>query len=114
MSNYKCVLVCGGRDYDDIAKVSDTLDGLQPDMVIHGAARGADQLAQVWVDKHGVDFMQYPAKWETHGKAAGPIRNAKMLLHGKPDLVVAFPGGKGTADMIAQATRAGIPVMRIL
>ncbi len=51
------------------------------------------------------------AKWETYGKAAGPIRNREMLLN-LPALVVAFPGGKGTADMVRQAERAGIPVRR--
>jgi predicted Rossmann-fold nucleotide-binding protein len=33
-----------------------------------------------------------------------------MLSEGKPDLVIAFPGGRGTADMIRQAKEAGVPV----
>lgn len=46
----------------------------------------------------------------TNGKAAGPIRNQRMLDEGKPDLVVAFPGGRGTADMVRRAKAAGVPV----
>jgi hypothetical protein len=52
----------------------------------------------------------YVAQWKKHGRAAGPIRNQRMLDKGKPDLVVAFPGGRGTADMIRRAERAGVPV----
>jgi len=53
------------------------------------------------------------ADWETHGRAAGPIRNEKMLTW-KPDLVVAFPGGVGTADLVRRAEAAGVPVQRFL
>ena len=36
-----------------------------------------------------------------------------LLDEGKPDLVVAFPGGGGTADMILRAERAGVPVRQV-
>jgi hypothetical protein len=36
-----------------------------------------------------------------------------MLMEGKPDLVVAFPGGRGTANMIEQARKAGVEVLEI-
>jgi UDP-N-acetylmuramoylalanine-D-glutamate ligase len=55
----------------------------------------------------------YEADWDTHGKAAGPIRNKRMLDEGKPDLVVAFPGGRGTANMISQARKAGVEVIEV-
>jgi hypothetical protein len=55
----------------------------------------------------------YVAQWKKHGRAAGPIRNQRMLDEGKPDLVVAFPGGRGTADMIRRAERAGVPVQQV-
>lgn len=53
----------------------------------------------------------FPADWHRDGKAAGPIRNRRMLLEGMPDLVVAFPGGRGTADMVRRARAAGIEVV---
>lgn len=109
----KCVLVCGGRDYDNMGKVSEVLDEEAPDMIIHGAARGADHLAQHYANYHSLPFMQYPAEWTKHGSAAGPIRNAKMLKYGKPDLVVAFPGGRGTRNMVNLARKAGVPVREV-
>ena len=81
--------------------------------LIHGAARGADSLAGEWASTRAVPVKIFPADWQTHGRSAGHIRNAQMLREGKPDLVVAFPGGRGTADMVAKANAAGITVKLI-
>lgn len=105
------VLVCGGRDFDDYDFLTDVLDYCAPKVVIHGAARGADSLAHRWAQNRYVAVESYPADWQTHGKAAGPIRNAKMLAEGRPDLVVAFPGGKGTAHMVKIARAQNIRVL---
>lgn len=56
--------------------------------------------------------MAFPANWKKFGKAAGPLRNVKMIEEGKPDVVIAFPGGHGTANMVALAEASGIPVIR--
>ena len=60
------------------------------------------------------DVRAFPAKWNEHGKAAGPIRNQQMLTEGKPDLVIAFndylPNSKGTLDMVTRARRAGVAI----
>ncbi len=55
----------------------------------------------------------YEADWHEHGRAAGPIRNARMIAEGRPDLVIAFPGGRGTADMVSRARKAGIEVREV-
>ena len=64
------------------------------------------------VADHGIDVNAKPADWKRHGRAAGPIRNGEMLKD-RPDLVVAFPGGKGTANMVTQATNAGIEIVLV-
>ena len=110
------VLVCGGRDYKNWATITKTLDALTVTLLIHGAAPGADTLASVWACTQRVPQLPFPltdADWERLGKKAGPMRNARMLTEGKPDLVVAFPGGKGTADMVRQAGAVGVRVMGI-
>jgi len=76
--------------------------------VIAGKASGVDTVAIDWAVLNWCDYKEYPADWKTHGKSAGPIRNRQMLLEGKPDEIVAFPGNKGTANMIAQANEAGV------
>ncbi len=105
------VLVCGGRDYDDYAKVRDVLSQLfpWPTQIIEGGADGADNLAKIWARGQGISVHTFKAQWDKYGKAAGMIRNKEMLDEGKPDRVVAFPGGRGTSDMVSRAIEAGIP-----
>jgi hypothetical protein len=107
------VLVCGGRDYQNdvlIYSVLNMLDRLNPiTTLIHGDARGADTYAGKWADAHKVPTIVERAEWDKYQNAAGPIRNRKMLTH-KPDLVIAFPGGRGTQNMINQAKAAGVAV----
>jgi hypothetical protein len=110
------VLVCGGRDFDDRERLFSVMDwlheGFQFTALIQGEARGADRLSGQWADERGIKNLRFPANWDLHGRRAGPIRNRQMLANGKPDLVVAFPGGAGTSDMIRQAQKAGIRVIR--
>ena len=110
------VLVCGGRNFRSPAQVFRALDRLHQEKPItelmQGGATGADQFAMEWAaTKPEIKRYVCHADWETHGRAAGPIRNEKMLTW-KPDLVVAFPGGDGTADMVRRAEAAGVPVQR--
>jgi hypothetical protein len=84
------------------------------DAVIEGNARGADRLAGFWARSRGIPNLKFNADWQKFGAAAGPIRNQRMIEEGKPIWVVAFPGGAGTADMIARAKRAGLPAWQPL
>ncbi len=120
------ILVCGGRDFDDYNLLSRTLHEViqstvkSPDenmyentVIIHGCARGADSLAGRWAFTNNIPIKHYPAKWDEYGKAAGMIRNKVMLQEGEPDLVIAFPGGRGTANMVTIAKAVGVKVMEI-
>lgn len=108
------VLVCGARNWDDRARVYGVLDDLKRaesiDAVIEGDARGVDRMAGYWARKNRIDDIKYPANWDLHGNAAGPIRNQEMLDFGKPDLVIAFPlkDSVGTWDMVRRAKAAGV------
>lgn len=111
------LLVCGGRDYSDRRRVYETLDAahvVNPIIwLIAGGANGADALAIDWARKEQVKFQVFNADWEALGSKAGPIRNQQMLDEGKPDIVMAFPGGKGTADMVRRALAAGVSIIEI-
>src|SRR5690554_3978 len=102
------VLVCGGRKFGDRALFNAVMAPyrLRASVIIHGAARGADRMADNWAQTWGIHVERYPAKWHQYGKAAGPLRNQQMLDEGRPDLVIAFPGGNGTADMVTRARAA--------
>lgn len=131
------VLVCGGRDYGEVpdgcpldqlnkyrAKadrerfvLTEALDHLHAEhkfsVLINGAARGADRHALQWALPRRLEINSYKPSWKTLGKAAGPIRNQMMIDSGKPDLVVAFPGGRGTADMVERAREAHIKIIEL-
>lgn len=80
--------------------------------IVHGAARGADLLAAHVAEELGYEVEAHPAQWDLHGRSAGFIRNEAMA-QSDVDLVIAFPGGRGTADMIRRAESYSIPVRRI-
>jgi len=105
------VIVCGGRDYADYSAVARALHQNGVSELACGGATGADSLAYDWAWKTGKPCKLFYADWKQHGKAAGPIRNQQMLDEFKPDAVIAFPGGKGTADMVRRARAAGVRVV---
>jgi len=115
--------VCGGRDFQDRQSVERALHALWTHcvdtefMVVAGDARGADEFALDWAGQRAeqdVKHAEFVANWSQHPRAAGPIRNQRMIDEGKPDLVLAFPGGRGTEDMCRRARKAGIEVRRML
>jgi hypothetical protein len=107
------LLVCGGRKYADKAKVYKTLTKIHSakpiDVLIQGGARGADALAKQWAHEMGVHCAQVDALWHKMGDAAGPPRNRAMALL-RPDLVLGFPGGGGTRDMLNTALARKIKI----
>lgn len=125
-------IVCGGRDFTDAVFVYETLDAIHAQTPIseiaHGGAKGADSLAGHWAKRNGVPAQVFEANWnavvevynngmygkkQPVGRAAGPIRNKKMLEEFRPDVVIAFPGGPGTKNMIDIAEVNNVPVRRI-
>jgi hypothetical protein len=133
------MLVCGGRMYGllprdtlpheearerarvdrQVAHLNARLDEIHDtrgvSLLIHGDAMGADKLAMWWARRRRVPVLGFPIsrdEWARWGGSAGPIRNERMLVEGKPDLVVVFNGERGTEDMMQRALAAGIEVVR--
>lgn len=105
------VLVCGGREFDDINYIFKILDALEISHIISGGASGADSHAYGYALIRQITITVYPARWAKYGKKAGPLRNIEMATESKADLVVAFPGGKGTDHMVDTAKKFNIKVM---
>jgi hypothetical protein len=113
------VLVTGGRTFNDREWLWAGLDLIHthPKMgpiteIIEGGAPGADVRAGEWACRREIRCTVVPAQWEKHGRSAGYIRNAEMAEM-RPDVVLACPGGKGTANMVEVATKAGLNVIRL-
>ena len=104
------VLVCGGRKFSGWPAVQRVLDRISPDIIIHGAAAGADAMAGRYAQEYDIECREFPAEWKRYGRSAGYRRNQEMLDEGKPDLVVAFPGGPGTQNMVKISRHQGFDV----
>lgn len=110
------IAVTGGRDFNGIPIVTwafDTIGLCGDDTLVHGGCRGADDLcARVAYFNYGAETEAYYADWKRYGRAAGPKRNRQMLESGI-DMLIAFPGGKGTLNCVMTAKSLGIPVMEV-
>ena len=111
------VLVCGGRKFAGWRALEQALDLVGPDIIIHGAAPGADSLAGRYAQENEVECRSFPAKWKVRDKngrwftdrGAGHKRNQQMLDEGNPDLVMAFPRRPRHQEHGEDKPAAGIP-----
>lgn len=111
------IAVTGGRDYTDMEKVYERMTHyhhrLRFTHVVHGGATGLDSIVDAWCDtKRGVQSVLCRAHWKRDGKGAGPIRNSMMAII-RPTVLLAFPGGTGTRDMVRTCKAYGTRVICI-
>jgi len=112
------ILVCGSREWTNVEAIRKALrlrcKKSKHTTILHGCAKGADQIAEDIAQEFGYGIMGFEADWATHGKAAGPIRNSEMLSRGEPNVVLAFSydlkESRGTADTVRKAKKAGVSV----
>ena len=120
------VLVYGGRDYNNQDQMNGVLDKFHEEYkftkMINGGQLsrsgeeifGADWQASVWANKNRIPVFFFCANWRFDEKSAGPIRNQRMMVEGKPEIGIEFPGGKGTKDMRKRLLAAGITIKEIV
>lgn len=109
----RSVIVTGGRDYNDYVMVCYILGILNIDLIIQGGAWGTDKLALEFAKANNIECKTIKADWTKHGKAAGLIRNKEMLESYPDAIVVAFPGGRGTANCVRQALERNMVVLEV-
>ena len=109
------LLVCGGRHYDDADAVRGELDRLHRDqpltVLVHGGLAGIGTAAEAWARARNVHVVRYPPNWTLLGSKAEAHRNAFMLADSRPDMVLAFPGGRDTLELLRMTRAAGRPVV---
>lgn len=115
ISKYK-VIIAGCRDFADYELLKEKCDfylqNKKPEniVIVSGHASGADALGERYAQERGYELEAFPADWKANGRAAGPIRNAKMasVAH----TLIAFWNGKsrGTKNMIDTAKKHNLQV----
>lgn len=110
------LVVAGTRTFDDYLFLREKMDAALVNiskshniLIINGAAQGADHLSTIYAEYKGYEVKRYPAEWEKHGRAAGPIRNAAMAK--QADAAIVFWDGvsPGTASMIKEMEKLEKP-----
>lgn len=106
------VIIAGGREITDYELLLNAVlnAGFDITTVVSGCARGADALGERFAAEAGLELIKFPADWNKHGRAAGPIRNAQMGDFA--DALIALWDGqsRGTKHMIDYATKKGLKV----
>lgn len=105
---------CQGMHDVDANLLQDVLEQetAEGDVIVHGGAQGADDMAGEFAHNMGRHAVVCIANWDKLGHRAGPIRNS--VIAALPlSLLIAFPGGRGTADMVAKARAKGIEVLEV-
>lgn len=94
-------IIAGGRKYmftsSDLKMLNTTHSKYNITQVVSGGATGADRCGETWAGVRNIYVKKFPADWNKHGRAAGPIRNKQMAEYA--NAVILFPGGKGTDNM---------------
>lgn len=106
------VIIAGSRSIKDRKIVDKAIEasGFSITEVVSGGASGVDSLGEAWAADHKIPVKQFPAKWELHGKAAGPIRNKQMADYAEALIAVWDGNSRGTLNMITQAKCKGLHV----
>lgn len=115
-----CIAITGGRDWGQLYRhklwIEDALriiyNHYQFSRIVLGGAIGVDIVAERWARQHAlINKMVLRPDYKRFGNSAPLIRNTDMLCMGCPDLVVAFPGARGTDNMCRQTLRREIPLL---
>jgi len=88
-------------------------DALPIDVLVHGGAAGADKIAGEIAAELGIRVEVHEAYWDRDGRAAGPLRNQRMVNAGAMAWL-AFPmvaeENRGTWDCVRRAVNADVHV----
>jgi len=126
----RTIAITGGRDVHpstaSLRSFASLVQATRAALVVHGDCRtGVDQVvAEYLVRTTDVAVEGWPADWKRYRRWAGPRRNKLMLEQDRRewggenretlvDLLVAWPGGVGTADCTESAHRLGILVLPV-
>ncbi|WP_248796318.1 DUF2493 domain-containing protein [Pseudomonas sp. MWU13-2105] len=111
------VLICAGRYYLDTAMCRKVLEAYHRyraiSVLIHGGNQFLGSEIEDWARENGAHLVRYPSNWQLFGKQAERRRNQFMLMDSDPELVIAFPGGSDTEELVAQAKAMNIEIRSI-
>ena len=109
-------IIAGSRHNDDLSFLQSIMLRLswEPTVVLCGCADGVDALGKRWAKENSIKIEYYLANWKKFGKAAGPMRNSKMVSNAEALVLVWDGKSKGSADVLAKARTKGLVIKEVL
>lgn len=117
------VIIAGSRDIrlklSDISRYIDEAAENdwrweQISLVLSGGCKGVDEDGAAWACAAGIPVKKFIADWDAYGRAAGPIRNGRMVRNADALLVIRHADSRGSADVLMRARRAGLLVHDVI
>lgn len=106
------IIIAGSRNLTDYETICAAMSDFPEEVteVVSGACRGADKLGEQWAKMRSIPVKQFPADWDKHGAAAGPIRNRRMAAYAEALVAVWDGESTGTDNMIHEAKKGDLLV----
>ena len=111
------VIIAGGRDIDPPSKTFWRFlaeSGFDIDCVLSGGATGIDAHGEMYALANGIPLETYPAEWDKHGKAAGPLRNAQMARNADALILIWNGKSKGSRNMLQAAVGQNLKIHQVI
>lgn len=111
------IIVAGSRSFNNYSEAESILNHIIQNynsndvVIVSGGARGADKLGELFAMKKGLKLKVFPANWNKHGKAAGPIRNQEMAEFGTHCIVFWDGKSRGSLDMMKRAKKESLKLL---
>ncbi|MEM7659150.1 MAG: DUF2493 domain-containing protein [Bacteroidota bacterium] len=115
-SKIERVIIAGSRHYEDFSRLQEICDAKLkgPLEIVSGGARGADRLGEAYARLRGHAIKVFPADWATHGKLAGPLRNAEMVAYADRAIVFWDGRSRGSRNLIQLCQKAKLPLQVVV
>jgi hypothetical protein len=112
------LIIAGSRDLNP--STEDTFKYLYENKIsdigeiVCGEAKGVDSAGKLFAEQYGIDVMSFPADWNTHGRAAGPIRNMQMADYADMLLLIWDGKSRGSLNMKQNMIKRNKPVYEVI
>lgn len=107
-------IIAGCRDFENYPLLKETVDKFRESVavteIVSGGAAGADTLGEQYAKENRITLKVFPANWDKHGRAAGPIRNKQMAEYADQLIAIWDGQSKGTENMIKTMKEVNKPV----
>lgn len=113
------LLIAGSRSFTDYTKFKSYVNkftaGLNKNeiTIIEGGAKGTDRMAREFAIENEIQFITMNADWNTHGKAAGMIRNRQMGEKATHAIIFWDGQSPGTKNMISICEELGVTLRTV-